>query len=57
VETFFAMGAKSCQVRDKFKHSDSFASFKVTEELKRIEDIIGAEGIEELFKRFKKSKR
>lgn len=57
VETFFVMGAKSCQVHDKFKQSASHASFYITEELKKIEDIIGAESIEELFKKLKESKR
>ncbi len=57
VEIFFAMGAKSCQVHDKYKHSNSYASFTVTQELRKIEDIIHAEGIEELFKKIKKSKK
>lgn len=57
VERCFAIGAKSCQAFNNFKHSGSFAFLKVTEELKKMENLIGDEAIEELFKNLKKSKK
>jgi hypothetical protein len=55
VEALFVIGAKSCQINERFGHIPSDPSripvqFRITEQLKRIENIIGSDNYESIVK-------
>ena len=57
VIAFFAIGARSCQLSDKLRLETTLTRVTVIEQLKNIENIIGSNNFEELFKEVKYPKR
>jgi hypothetical protein len=51
----WGIGAKSCQINEMYGKKSTDSSLDVAEQLKNIENLIGSEQIEKVFKNFRES--